>query len=173
MTTSDPIATRRAVPPQAFRMPWRKSLGILSTAGALVLAGLELLRRGTWPLGGWVTIASGAVLGLWFGQPAWRRAPMLWFDDRGLFARVPGIGPIPWQAIERVRLVRVNGKSSFLVVDRTPEERARRPLGPLGVAIAKKPEAKDLAVPLDHLEVAPDKVFAVVDLAHRHALGRS
>lgn len=150
------------------RLSWR----IVVTGLTIAIAGIEVLRRGDAPAVGWVTVACGAVLAVWFGQPAWRRAPMLWFDDRGLFARVPGIGPVPWAEIERLRLVRANGKS-FLVVDRTQQERARRPLGMLAVAIARKPEAKDLAVPLDNLVVAPDKVFAVVDLAHRHAIRRA
>jgi len=154
-------------------MKQRRAWHIVMVGGSVFGAGLELLRRGQPPALAWATVASGALIALWFGQPAWRRAPMLWFDDRGLFARVPGIGPVPWTAIERVRLVRVNATTHFLVVDRTPEERARRPLSRLAVAIAKKPEAKDLAVPLDGLEVAADKVFAIVDLAHRHALGRA
>jgi hypothetical protein len=152
-------------------MKGRRSWQIVASGISVAVAGAELLRRG-WPVGGWVTIACGAVLAVWFGQPAWRRAPMLWFDDDGLRARIPGFGPLAWHHIERLRLVRANGRS-FLVIDRIVEERQRRPLGVLAVAIAKKPEAKDLAVPLDNLAVAPDKVFAVVDLAHRHATGRA
>jgi hypothetical protein len=170
MVHPDDVAPR--VPPQRFTMKWRRSWHVVAAGVSVALAGGELLRRSTWPIGGWVTIACGVVLAVWFGQPAWRRAPMLWFDDDGLRARIPGVGPIAWHDIERLRLVRANGQS-FLVIDRVAEERRRRPPSMLAAAIAKKPEAKDLAVPLDNLETAPDKVFAVVDLAHRHATGRT
>jgi len=160
------------VPPQSFPMKQKRAWHIVTAGIGVVLAGVELLRLGRGDTVGWVTIACGLVLVTWFGQPAWRRAPMVWFDDRGLWARMPGFGPLSWQDIERVRFVRVYGKA-FLVVDRVPSLRAAKPPSSIARAYARSAEANDLAVPLDNLEAAPDRVAAVVDLAHRHALGRA
>ena len=160
------------MPPQSFAMSSRRAWRLVLPGIAVLAGGIEFLRRGeTGPLA-YTCLACGLVLTLWFGQPMWRRAPMLWFDDEGLRARVPGFGPLPWDRIERLRLVRAGGKS-FLVIDRVSEERRRNPASMLAVALAKKPDAKDLAVPIDDLTAAPDKIFAVVDLAHRHATGRT
>lgn len=160
-----------SVPAQKFPMQAKRSWHFVTVGISIVATGVELLRRGKEPLVvAWVTIASGVAFLLWFGQPAWRRAPMIWFDDKGLRARVPGFGPLPWEHIERLRFVRINGKA-FLVIDRVLEERQKRSLGMLARAVARQAEAKDLAVPLDGLAAAPDKVFAIVDLAHRHMTG--
>ncbi len=161
-----------SVPAQSFPMKPKHAWHIVAAGIGVALAGGELLHLGRGDVVGWVTIACGAVLALWFGQPAWRRAPMVWFDDRGLWARVPGFGPLAWQDIERVRFVRVYGKP-FLVVDRTASLRAAKPPSSVARAFARSAEAKDLAVPLENLEAAPDRVAAVVELAHRHALGRA
>lgn len=161
-----------SVPAQSFTMQAKRSWHIVATGVGVAAAGLELLRRGDAPVVGWVTVACGAVVAVWFGQPAWRRAPMLWFDDDGLRARVPGFGPLAWADIERVRFVRNRGKA-FLVLERTATARSSVPLSKLARMVAAQAEAKDLAVPLDNLAVTPDKVFAIVDLAHRHATGRT
>lgn len=160
------------VPAQKFAMKARRSWHIVSSGIGAIAAGAGVLQQGRAPAVGWVAIACGAVLAVWFGQPAWRRAPMLWFDDAGLRGRIPGFGPLAWTDIERVRFVRNRGRA-FLLVDRTAEERRRRPLGNIARSLARAAETDDLAVPLDALETAPDKVFAVVDLAHRHARGQS
>lgn len=158
------------VPAQSFPMQPKRAWHALAPGIAMLGAGVEQLRRDHTGVLAWTCVGCGLVCVLWFGKLWWRQAPMVWFDDAGLRARVPGFGPLPWSSIEKVRFVRVNGKA-FLVIDRTPAARQQQPASMVARSIARSAEAKDLAVPIDGLAARPDQVFAVVELAHRAANG--
>ena len=115
----------------------------------------------------YAALGSGAVLVLWFGGPWWRRAPLLWFDARGLSAAVPGPWPLPWRDIASVRLVRRGGRA-WLAVDRAAAARAAVPLARLPQQLARSAGVDDVAVPLSGLVLPAERVAQVVALALEH-----
>jgi hypothetical protein len=154
------------VPSQSFAVAGKRAWPTLIGGLGALITGLWMLHDGEHTQIAWANVALGVVLTFWFGQVAWRRAPMLWFDDGGLRARMHGFPPVPWEDIERVRFVRVDGRA-LLVLERKETARRRRPGGRWPRALARRAKAGDLAVPIDGLTAAPAQVYAVVELAHR------
>jgi hypothetical protein len=121
----------------------------------------------------WSALGSGAVLALWFGSPFWRRAPVLWFDERGLSAALPGRWPIAWADIEAVRLVRRGGRD-WLAIDRVAAARAAGRRSQLQEQMARSAGTADLAMPLGGLQQSGEAIVGVVALAleHQRLVGR-
>lgn len=160
------------VPAQSFPHAWSRARPVLQMGVSLVGVGLGTVATSKLTTVGWVTAASGVGITVALLLPLLLRVPVIAFDDRGLRARLPGFGVVPWADIERVRLVNV-GKRSLLVVDRTLEARRRRPGGRWPRQLARIAGGKDLAAPLEGLTARPEQIVAVVALAHRHALART
>jgi hypothetical protein len=162
------------VPAQSFPHAWSRAKPAMQMGLGLVGLGFGTMASATGKLAtvGLVTVFSGVGITLALLLPLFLRVPMVAFDDRGLRARLPGFGIVAWADIERVRLVRVD-KRTLLVVDRTAEARKRRPGGRWPRSLAQLAKGKDLAAPLEGLTATPEQIVAVVDLAHRHALGRT
>lgn len=160
------------VPAQSFPHAWSRSKPLLQMGATLVGVGLGTVASSKLTTVGWVTVFGGIGLTVALLMPLLLRVPVIAFDDRGLRARLPGFGVVPWADIERVRMVHV-GKRSLLVVDRTLEARRRRPGGRWPQQLARIASGKDLAAPLEGLTARPEQIVAVVQLAHRHALGRT
>lgn len=157
-----------SVPAQSFPHAWSRAKPALIHGGGLIVTGLATVVSGRLVQVGWVTAACGLGIVLALLLPLWLRVPVIAFDDRGLRARLPGFGLVPWADIERVRFVHVNQRK-LLVVDRTPEARRRRRGGRWPRQLARMAKGKDLAVPLEGLTATPEQIVAVVQLAHRHA----
>lgn len=159
------------VPYQGFAMKRKLVWSGLSAGLGLMMPGTYLFAEGKEPRLAWASVVCGLPLTLWFAWLAVRRPPKLWFDDGGLRASCRGFPATPWPEIERLRLVRVEGRA-LLVVDRTEEARSRQPAGGRVRSLARLAQTKDLAAPIDNLDASPEKIFAVVELAHRCALQR-
>ncbi|MBL8729061.1 MAG: hypothetical protein JNM25_11560 [Planctomycetes bacterium] len=159
-----------SVPAQSFPHAWSRAKPALHVGIGLVGTGLGTMATGRLQTVGWVTVVSGVGILLALLLPLLLRVPVIALDDRGLRARLPGFGIVPWADIERVRLVNI-GKRSLLVVDRTPEARRKRPGGRWPRQLAQLAKGKDLAAPLEGLTATPQQIVAVVQLAHRHATG--
>ncbi|HEX5052958.1 MAG TPA: hypothetical protein VFZ65_14375 [Planctomycetota bacterium] len=152
------------MPPQSFVRSIRRALVPVGLGLAIAGAGGYLLAARREAAVAWVSLASGLVLALWFALGPWRRAPVLWFDDAGLRARLPGFGCVAWSDIEAVRLARVRGRA-FLIVERAAAARQAAVAWPVLRMLAKMANAADLAVPIDGLSASPEQVVAVVELA--------
>lgn len=159
-----------SVPAQSFPHAWSRLRPALLPGVGLIVTGLSTVATGRLVQIGWVTAGCGVGLVVALGLPLWLRVPVVAFDDRGLRARLPGFGLVPWSDIERVRLVRVDNHT-LLVVDRTFEARRRRRGGRWPRSLARRAKGKDLAVPLEGLTATPEQIVAVVQIAHRHMTG--
>ena len=159
-----------ALPAHSFPQAWSRLRPALVPGMSLVVTGLGAVASGRLVLVGVVAIAGGVFTLVAFVLPLLLRVPVVAFDERGLRARLPGFGLVPWHEIERVRLVRLHERgTAFLVVDRTAAARRRRRGGRWPRSLARAAGGADLAVPLDGLTAPPDRIVAVVQLAHAHA----
>ncbi len=159
-----------AVPAQSFCLRGSRTLPAVGLGAVLVGAGVFLRERGEAANVWWSCLGCGFVWMAWFGSPLWRRSPVLWFDDAGLRARLPGFGVVAWAEIERVHAVAV-GRRTFLLVERTAAAQRQRRTSAVLRALGRPAKAVDLAVPIDGLQATPAQVVAVVLLAWQHATG--
>ncbi len=155
-----------AIEPRTFHASAGRARPML-VLGVLVMgAGLYLLTTTQPHIVGLAALAFGAVLAGFLGRPAWRRIRMIWLDEQGLSARLPGFGCVRWQDIEATWVDRVEGRV-FLFVDRTAPARAAAPLGMVLRTLATMTKAPDLALPIDMLDVPPDQVAAAIEVARQ------
>lgn len=158
------------LPAQSFPHAWNRGLPILKLGVGMVSIGIGTIATGRLGAVGWVTAIGGFGLALALALPLLLRVPMVAFDERGLRARLPGFGLVPWADIERVRLVNVANRS-LLVVERQPAARQRRRGGSWPRRLARLGGGNDLAAPLEGLTARPEQIVRVVQLALQHMRG--